>query len=164
MSGYVLGAKSRAKLAGVHPALVRVVERAIQLTAQDFAVTSGVRTLEHQRGLVERGLSRDLTSNHLVQPDGYGHAADLVPWIGGKPTWTGLDGKPSGDDRVPFYAIAVAVCEACREFDVAVRWGGAWVDARTLTNPVGAVDLYVARRKAQGRTPFVDMPHWELVA
>jgi len=152
VSGYVLGAKSRAKLAGVHPALVRVVERAIQLTRRDFAVTDGVRTVERPRELVAAGRSRTMESRHLVQPDGYGHAVDLVPWIGGKPSWA---------DRAAFFAVAVAVCDACRELDAPVRWGGAWVDARTLTNPVGAVDLYVARK---GRGAFVDMPHWELVA
>ncbi len=151
MSGYVLGAKSREKLAGVHPTLVRVVERAIQLTAQDFAVTDGVRAIERQRELVATGRSRTTESRHLVQPDGYGHAVDLVPWIGGKASWA---------DRAAFFAVAVAMCDACRELDVAVRWGGAWVDARTLTNPVGAVDVYVA---GKGRAAFVDMPHWELV-
>ena len=35
---YSLGAKSRAELEGVHPDLVRVVERAIVLSKQDFAV------------------------------------------------------------------------------------------------------------------------------
>lgn len=46
-----LGAQSRARLAGVHPDLVRVVERAIQLSSVDFSVLEGVRTPQRQREL-----------------------------------------------------------------------------------------------------------------
>jgi len=38
---YALGERPRAKLSGVHPRLVAVVERAIDATEQDFAVTGG---------------------------------------------------------------------------------------------------------------------------
>ncbi len=46
---YVLGAKSPAELRGVDLDLVRVVERAIQITTQDFSVHDGLRTLDEQR-------------------------------------------------------------------------------------------------------------------
>jgi peptidoglycan L-alanyl-D-glutamate endopeptidase CwlK len=39
----------------VHPDLVRVVERAIQITTQDFRVQKGLRTRERQGALVARG-------------------------------------------------------------------------------------------------------------
>lgn len=54
---YVLGAMSRAELKGVHPDLVRVVERAIQITTQDFSVHDGLRTAEEQKALVASGAS-----------------------------------------------------------------------------------------------------------
>jgi peptidoglycan LD-endopeptidase CwlK len=44
---------SRDRLQGVHPDLVRVVERAIQITTQDFR--EGLRTRERQAELVARG-------------------------------------------------------------------------------------------------------------
>ena len=40
---YVLGTRSKDNLKGVHPDLVKVVERAITLTTQDFTVIEGVR-------------------------------------------------------------------------------------------------------------------------
>ena len=44
MSGYQLGKTSLAKLQGVHPNLVKVIQRAIEITAQDFGVNEGLRT------------------------------------------------------------------------------------------------------------------------
>ena len=44
-----LGAVSRRNLIGVHPDLVRVVERAITITTVDFRVAEGLRTIERQR-------------------------------------------------------------------------------------------------------------------
>ena len=38
---YTLSARSRSRLVGVHPELVRVVELAIRLTTVDFVVTAG---------------------------------------------------------------------------------------------------------------------------
>lgn len=38
---YTLGARSLGNLQGVHPKLVEVVNRAITITKQDFAVTGG---------------------------------------------------------------------------------------------------------------------------
>lgn len=83
-----LGAQSRARLAGVHPDLIRVVERAIQLSTVDFSVLEGVRTPQRQRELYAQGLTKPgpkvtwtLTSNHFVNAQtGYGHAVDLIPF------------------------------------------------------------------------------------
>ena len=77
---YKLGNTSQQRLVGVHPNLVKVVQRAIEITAQDFAVNEGLRTLERQRRLVASGASQTLNSKHLKQADGFGHAVDLVPW------------------------------------------------------------------------------------
>src|SRR4051812_13492957 len=84
---YALGAGSKARLVGVHPRLVAVVERAIVLSAQDFAVVDGLRSLATQQALVAKGASKTLDSKHLKQPDGYGHAVDLVPFHDGAPRW-----------------------------------------------------------------------------
>ena len=45
---FKLGTKSRENLRGVHPDLVAVVERAIEITKQDFTVIEGMRTLQRQ--------------------------------------------------------------------------------------------------------------------
>lgn len=156
---YVLGASSRAQLAGVHPRLVAVVERAIVLTAQDFGVHDGVRTEAEQRELVARGASRTMDSNHRVQADGYGHAVDLVPYIAGRLRW----------EWPAIYHIAAAVRAAAVEQGTALTWGGVWdADLRTLPATEDglrrAVEGYVARRKAAGRSAFIDGPHYELRA
>ena len=46
--------------------LVRVVERAIQITTEDFRVQAGLRTRERQAELVARGASRTMSSRHLT--------------------------------------------------------------------------------------------------
>lgn len=154
---YSLGAKSRAELKGVHPDLVRVVERAIQITTQDFAVHDGLRTVEEQRRYVAAGVSQTMNSMHRTQADGFGHAVDLVPFINGKLRW----------EWPAIYPIAAAVWQASKELNVPIRWGGPWdnlSDIKTGT-PGGmkaAVDAYGAARRKAGKKAFTDGPHFEL--
>ena len=154
---YVLGAKSRAELKGVHPDLIRVVERAIQITTQDFSVHDGLRTAEEQKALVSAGASQTMNSKHRPQADGYGHAVDLVPFINGKMRW----------EWPAIYPIAAAVWQAARELKVAIRWGGAWIDLDQIkTGTPGAmkaaVEAYGAARRKAGKSAFTDGPHFEL--
>lgn len=151
---FSLSARSRAELKGVHPDLVAVVERAIVLTGQDFCVHDGVRTLEQQKALVRAGASMTLNSRHLIRDDGFGHAVDLVPWIGGKPRW----------DWKPIYLIAVAVRRAAVEQGVDLTWGGVW-DRRLADLPQTAAGIEAAVRAYCARHPgpdFIDGPHFEL--
>jgi peptidoglycan L-alanyl-D-glutamate endopeptidase CwlK len=154
---YALGAKSRAELKGVHPDLVRVVERAIQITSQDFSVHDGLRTQEEQKRLVAAGASKTMNSMHRQQPDGYGHAVDLVPFINGKLRW----------EWPAIYPIAAAVWQAARELGVRIRWGGNWselnaINTGTAAAMKAAVDTYAAQRRKQGKSAFLDGPHFEL--
>lgn len=154
---YSLGTKSRAELIGVHPDLVRVVERAIKLTEQDFTVFDGIRTAADQNALYRRGASqidglREI-GKHQKQSDGYGHAVDLVPWIDGKAVW----------DWPSIYVIADAVVTAARELNVQLRWGGSWEHINGLAgSPENWVAGYVKRKRAAGKRAFNDGPHWEL--
>lgn len=77
---FSLSFKSQSNLEGVHPALVRVVRRALAMNIMDFTVTEGVRSLDRQQHLVQTGASQRLQSKHLIQADGYGHAVDLCPY------------------------------------------------------------------------------------
>lgn len=154
---YTLGAKSRAELIGVHPKLVMVAERAIEVTAQDFSVHDGLRTEAEQREYVRRGVSKTMASKHMKQADGFGHAFDLVPFINGQLRW----------EWKPIYVIALAVRAASIELDVPLIWGGVW-DRPFEQLPASpkeleqAVNSYVARRRALGKTAFIDGPHYEL--
>jgi len=152
---FALSARSRAELKGVHPDLVAVVGRAIVLTVQDFTVHDGVRTLAQQKALVRTGASKTLNSRHLIRPDGFGHAVDLVPWIGGRPRW----------DWKPIYPIAAAMRRAAVERGVRIRWGGVW-DRLLNDLPETAAGLEAAVRAYCTRHPgpdFIDGPHFELV-
>lgn len=111
MNGFVFSRRSENNLLGVHPDLMRVVRRALQLSEVDFAVTEGLRTLDQQRKLVDSGASQTMNSRHLT-----GHAVDLAPYIGGQIRW----------DWPPFHKIAAAVKSAASELGVAIVWGGDW--------------------------------------
>lgn len=152
---FTLGTKSRAELQGVHPKLVRVVERSIALTMQDFGVHDGLRTREEQAQLVLKGASKTMNGKHLPQADGFGHAVDLVPYIGGKLRW----------EWEPIFLIAVAVDQAATELGVRLRWGGVW--DRTMDQYGGSPEsMRVAVAEYCKRHPgpdFIDGPHYELV-
>ena len=71
-----LSQRSLTALVGVHPDLVRVVKRAINLTTVDFIVGEGLRSLETQRKYVASGVSKTMKSRHLT-----GHAVDLWAYL-----------------------------------------------------------------------------------
>lgn len=146
---YQLGAASINELQGVHPHLVAVVKRAIELSQQDFAVHDGIRNLEQQQQLVAAGASKTLDSRHIS-----GHAVDLVPYINGKLRW----------EWPPIYQIAVAVRQAAQELAIPIRWGGAWdIDfSQSSASPEQLVTDYSARRRQANQSVFIDGPHFEL--
>lgn len=108
---FALGAKSLARLEGVHPDLVRVVKRAIEITPIDFTVTEGLRTVDRQRALVAAGASQTMKSRHIT-----GHAVDLAALVLGEVRWDW-----------PLYAkLAGAMKAAAKEVGVPLEWGGDW--------------------------------------
>lgn len=108
---YALGAASLAKLQGVHPDLVKVVKRAIQLTAQDFTVTEGLRTKARQVYLVQTGKSKTMNSRHIT-----GHAVDLAPVVNGTISW----------DWDHFWPIVTAMEAAAKELGIPIESGARW--------------------------------------
>ena len=105
---YTLGTRSSQRLSGVHPDLVAVVKRAIQITEQDFSVLEGIRNINRQRELFKAGKSTTMNSRHLT-----GHAVDLAPW-------------PTSWEWEGFYPIADAMKQAAEELEVDIVWGGDW--------------------------------------
>lgn len=108
---YQLGAKSLARLNGVHPDLVKVVKRAIGISEVDFTVLEGLRTLTRQKQLLAAGATKTLNSRHLT-----GHAVDLGALIAGSVRW----------DWPLYYKIASAMKQAAAELKIPVEWGGDW--------------------------------------
>ena len=144
--------KSKEKLKGVHPDLVKVLELAITDTKQDFSITEGVRTKEQQAIYVRTGKSKTMNSKHLIQSDGYGHAVDVVP-------------NPVSWELDKFYLIADAIEKAAEFYGVNIRWGGAWIkfDNNQDDNERGLVEDYTKTRRLQGKKAFIDAPHFEIV-
>ena len=108
---YSLSKRSKNRLNGVHPDLVRVIERAIQITETDFTVLEGLRSFERQAALLRLGQSKTMKSRHLT-----GHAADLAALVNGVVSW-----EP--DHYMP---IARAMKSAAAELGIKLQWGGDW--------------------------------------
>lgn len=106
---FTLSQRSKDKMKGVDPRLVKVVEEAITLTEVDFGVTEGLRTEERQKELVSKGLSQTLKSKHLT-----GHAVDVVAFVDGKVTW----------EKEFYHKIANAMKKAADNQGTKIRWGG----------------------------------------
>jgi len=134
-----------------------VVREAIKLTKVDFGVICGKRTETEQRKLVESGASQTMKSKHLD-----GIAVDLMAYVGSRASW----------ELNLYDDIADAMAQAARKFDIGVCWGAAWA---TPSDPYpmdiskwdgsmeGAMNAYVDLRRSQGRRPFIDGPHFELI-
>ena len=108
---FKLGATSLARLKGVHPDLIKVVKRAIELTPIDFTVLEGLRTKERQKQLVAKGASKTMNSYHIT-----GHAVDIAPLVDGKVTW----------DWKYYNQLAPIIKQAAKELGVNITWGGDW--------------------------------------
>jgi peptidoglycan L-alanyl-D-glutamate endopeptidase CwlK len=107
----VLGARSLARLEGVHPDLVRVVKKAAALSDLDFTVLEGLRSVERQKQLVAQGASKTMNSRHIT-----GHAVDLAPMIGGEVRW----------DWPLYHKLAKIIKAAAADEKVPLQWGGDW--------------------------------------
>lgn len=105
----ILTERSKQRLVGVHPDLVRVVEQAAELS--DFIVTEGIRTKERQTQLVAAGASQTMKSRHLT-----GHAVDLAAVVAGQIRW----------DWPLYDRLAIAMKTAAKSLNVPIEWGGDW--------------------------------------
>jgi peptidoglycan L-alanyl-D-glutamate endopeptidase CwlK len=156
-SGFRFGKKSIAELKAAKPELRETIELALRYSTQDFTVFEVARTLEQQKKYMAAGTTRTMKSKHLTQADGFSHAGDLVPWIGGFPKW----------DWEGCYRIACAMDKAATELGHAehIRWGAVW--DRVLADFGGDILEYKKECLAyQARHPgkdFVDGPHFEWV-
>ena len=125
--------RSLDNLVGVHPDLVRVVYDVMDLQVMDFTVTDGLRTVEEQKVLFDRGYSKTMNSKHLRQSDGFGHAVDLCPYP--------VDWK----DRARFGVLAGLMLACSKNNGIKLTWGGDW-------NHDGLINDH----------KFQDLPHFQL--
>lgn len=131
---FILSKLSLSRLEGVHPDLVKVVKRAIEITSQDFMVVEGVRSktqcyINYGKGRTAvqctvKGvpalyaqpklakvtwLNNPLSSKHVS-----GKAVDLVPY------------PVNWNDLSKFDLVAKAMFTAGKELGVEIRWGADW--------------------------------------
>lgn len=106
-----LGRRSKQRLEGLHPDLVKVIEKAITITRVDFSVLEGLRTEARQRELFTAGASTTMNSRHLT-----GHAVDLGAYVGGTIAW----------DWPLYDQIGAAMKLAAAEEGIKIEWGGDW--------------------------------------
>ncbi|MDS7929608.1 M15 family metallopeptidase [Acinetobacter sp. V102_4] len=131
---FVLSKLSLSRLEGVHPKLVAIVKRAIQITQQDFMVVEGVRSKEQcyinygkgrtvaecqVKGVPAKYAQPKLSkvtwlNNPLSSLHVSGRAVDLVPY------------PVDWNDLSKFKVISVAMKQAAKELGVTMDWGGDW--------------------------------------
>ena len=119
---FTFSERSLNNLKGVHPKLVAVVHRALELTPIDFTVLEGVRSQARQDELWAQGRTKpgpvvtwvQSSGTHGIQADGYGHAVDLAPY------------PIDWNDHRRFDGLANVMFAAAKELGVTLRWGGNW--------------------------------------
>ena len=119
---YTFSKRSLDNLKGVHPDLVKVVQRALELSKVDFTVIEGVRSQARQDELWAQGRTKPgpvvtwvkTSGTHGIHADGYGHAVDMVPY------------PVDWDDLKRFDQMAEAMFQASKELGIKIRWGANW--------------------------------------
>lgn len=111
MSSFKFSQRSESNLQGVNPDLVKLVRRALEVSAVDFGITEGLRSAERQKEMVAGGHSQTLNSRHLT-----GHAVDVVAYVGSQISW----------EWSLYEQIAAAFKQASADLSIPVEWGGNW--------------------------------------
>ena len=149
---FALSQRSLGRLDGVKNELHSVVTTAIGLTNVDFGVICGLRTEKEQEELVARGASQTMKSKHLT-----GDAVDLMAYVGSRGSW----------ELNLYDDIADAMKEASVREGVPIKWGASWhiPDLRAWEGTAEeAMNAYIDLRRSQGKRPFIDAPHFELIS
>lgn len=115
---YKLSTRSKARLIGINPILIEIVEEAIKDSPFDFGIPSfgGLRTAEDQNSLYIKKAS---------QLDGYkkksyhqtGNAFDIYAYVDGRASWD-VDHLSAIADHIK--------CVAEDKFNTELTWGGDW--------------------------------------
>ena len=114
---FKLSEKSKERLKGVDPRIIEIVDLALTITHIDFGipVDGGIRTVERQLELYEKGVSKcdgyEVKSYHQT-----GLAFDVYAYVDGKASW----------NRNHLTNVAVAILQAASQLGYKLEWGGLW--------------------------------------
>ncbi len=131
IKGFRLSARDLTRLAGVHPDLVRVVERAAETAELLFIVVEGVRSPKRQSELMATGKAQTLRSRHLRESNACGMACavDLAVWED-----RDADRIVDADElswKFPYYqTLARTMKLAAQDVGVPIEWGGDWTSLK----------------------------------
>jgi peptidoglycan L-alanyl-D-glutamate endopeptidase CwlK len=112
---FALGQRSKDRLTGVHPDLVKVIEEAIKESPLDFSITEGLRTKERQKALFDAGKSQTMNSRHIT-----GKAVDIAVIKDGEVTW----------DFKHYQTVADHIEKIAKDMKIDLVWGGDWQSFR----------------------------------
>lgn len=128
MKRFKFSPKSLQRLSGVHEDLAKVAFKALEISKIDFGILQGLRTVEEQRALYNKGRTPEsiakgekpvtwtMNSRHLS-----GHAIDFVCYVNGKVTW----------DHEFYDHVGAAFLEAGAKLGIPIIWGGTWKAPKT---------------------------------
>lgn len=106
-----------ARLDKAHPDLRKVVLEAARITTVPFAIGEVARSVEKQKANVAAGVSWTMNSRHIIAPDGWAYAVDIMP--------LGPNGKASWAWPL-YYKLAPIIKQAAKNVNIPVEWGGDW--------------------------------------
>ena len=162
---FSFGKTSLAQIVHLHPDLKTVITEALSISPIDYGILhlGGARTAEEQHDLWLQGRfghegkivtdkdGHTNPSNHQIKPDGLGYAVDVVPFMGGKPTWS----------WEWIFPMIRAIGQVARDKGVSLRWGGVW-DRKLEELDLDALEAEVHAYTQRHPGPdHIDGPHLE---
>ena len=121
----VLSKTSRARLQGIKPVLIDIIEAAIVTSPIDFGIPpdGGLRSAYRQNEMYAQG--RTKAGAKITNADGFkklsrhqsGEAFDIYAFVDGKASW----------DIAHLTVIASHIIEVAKANGVELEWGGQWV-------------------------------------
>ena len=114
------------------------------------------RSLDRLEGVDDRLQAVVKSAIGATKTDFGGNAVDLMAYCGSRGSW----------ELNLYDDLADAMKEAAIVLGIAVRWGAAWHidDIRDWDGTMEeAMNSYIDLRRSQGRRPFIDGPHFELM-
>jgi len=125
------GKRSLEQRQTLHPKLQKVVDEVIKTV--DFTILEGVRSVERQKELVAKGMSKTMKSRHLPDSNGKSRAMDLSPH------------PIDWENKERFILFAGYVLGIAQQLGINLVWGGDWNKNFDIKD-----------------TKFFDAPHFEL--
>ena len=122
-------------------------------TKKAEAINNIVRSISLVNDIIKRELYVQTCSK--IMKDNV-RAVDVVAYFGSDISW----------ELNVYDDICDAFAEAARRNSVAIKWGAAWSegDIRMYQGTAeDAMNAYIDLRRSQGRRPFIDAPHFEMI-